>query len=110
MANSIKKCKGCKYYTGIQCHGHGDYWGECKKNKNTLFCYDDTPCLQDVKTLRQLYYEQRDMLMKQQYDIKVNENYEIRYQIQTRRVEKYKLWYEARMQLRISCSLNRCLK
>ena len=23
------KCKECPYYTGIQCHGHGDYWGEC---------------------------------------------------------------------------------
>lgn len=24
------KCKNCKYYTGVQCHGHGDYWGDCK--------------------------------------------------------------------------------
>lgn len=23
------KCKNCIYYTGITCHGHGDYWGEC---------------------------------------------------------------------------------
>lgn len=23
------KCKKCPYYTGIQCHGHGEYWGEC---------------------------------------------------------------------------------
>ena len=24
------KCKECIYYTGVQCHGHGEYWGSCK--------------------------------------------------------------------------------
>lgn len=23
------KCCNCPYYTGIQCHGHGDFWGTC---------------------------------------------------------------------------------
>ena len=43
------KCKDCKFYTGIQCHGHGDYWGHCTINydKNDLWnnvCYDNTEC------------------------------------------------------------------
>lgn len=23
-------CKNCKFYTGVLCHGHGEFWGECK--------------------------------------------------------------------------------
>ena len=22
-------CKDCIFYSGIQCHGHGEFWGEC---------------------------------------------------------------------------------
>lgn len=22
-------CKDCPFYSGVQCHGHGDYWAEC---------------------------------------------------------------------------------
>lgn len=22
-------CKNCVYYTGVKCHGHGDFWGNC---------------------------------------------------------------------------------
>lgn len=31
MENNIKeiKCKDCVFYSGVQCHGHGDYWAEC---------------------------------------------------------------------------------
>lgn len=72
----MKKCKNCIYYSGIQCHGHGDYWGTCyalmtryKDLKNSYdsfidcdldvfkcICYDDTICkfyeiLKDNKTL-----------------------------------------------------------
>lgn len=25
----MRKCENCKYYTGIQCHGHGEFWGNC---------------------------------------------------------------------------------
>ena len=24
------KCKNCPYYSGVQCHGHGEFWGDCK--------------------------------------------------------------------------------
>lgn len=24
------KCKNCKHFTGVKCHGHGEYWGSCK--------------------------------------------------------------------------------
>lgn len=24
------KCKDCIYYSGIQCQGHGDYFGRCQ--------------------------------------------------------------------------------
>ena len=24
------KCENCTYYTGTQCHGHGEYYGSCK--------------------------------------------------------------------------------
>ena len=80
----MKKCKNCKYYTGITCHGHGDFWGECKKNKNTLFCYDETPCLQDVKTLRKLYYEQNQKITELQCKALINESYKTKYEIQKR--------------------------
>ena len=33
------KCKDCIYYTGIQCHGHGDYWGECNLLENTRLMF-----------------------------------------------------------------------
>ena len=60
----MKKCKNCPHYTGVFCHGHGEYWGECKKNKNTLFCYDDSACLQYIKTLRDLYFKQQELIDK----------------------------------------------
>lgn len=68
MSKSLT-CKNCVYYTGVQCHGHGDYWGECSLITNTAkmiakcnnvdeydlkfkyldvcdtICYDDTKCL-----------------------------------------------------------------
>lgn len=22
-------CGNCPYFTGVQCHGHGEFWGEC---------------------------------------------------------------------------------
>ena len=25
----MRKCENCKFYTGVQCHGHGDFWGNC---------------------------------------------------------------------------------
>ena len=33
------KCKNCPYYSGIQCHGHGEYWASCtliESLRNTL--------------------------------------------------------------------------
>lgn len=38
------KCKECPYYSGIQCHGHGEYWAQCNllieqsKIFKKLFC------------------------------------------------------------------------
>ena len=26
----LMKCVNCPHYSGIQCHGHGDYWAECE--------------------------------------------------------------------------------
>ena len=23
-------CKDCPFYSGIQCHGHGEFWGDCQ--------------------------------------------------------------------------------
>lgn len=57
-------CINCKHYTGIECHGHGEFWGSCKlllKMYNQLektyndwldcdldinisICFDDTIC------------------------------------------------------------------
>lgn len=63
-------CKNCPYYTGIVCHGLGDFWGECTLIRDTpkilsrfvgvsqfdiyykgdnycpynSICYDDTEC------------------------------------------------------------------
>ena len=57
-------CEECPFYTDIQCHGHGEFWGECilinQAYKNLEkrcgksrhisvgfrnVCYDDTECL-----------------------------------------------------------------
>lgn len=24
------KCKECVFYSGIKCHGQGEFWGECR--------------------------------------------------------------------------------
>lgn len=32
------KCKECMYYSGVQCHGHGEFWGSCQL-LNNLFTY-----------------------------------------------------------------------
>lgn len=48
-------CGNCPYYTGIECHGHGDFWGSCRLKaleKNYKYgywgydciCYDETIC------------------------------------------------------------------
>ena len=29
ITNKYKKCENCIFYTGVQCHGHGDFWGTC---------------------------------------------------------------------------------
>lgn len=31
--SSETTCRECIYNTGIQCHGHGDYWAECSLYK-----------------------------------------------------------------------------
>lgn len=33
-----KTCKNCIHYSGIECHGHGDFWGTCYLLMN---CYKD---------------------------------------------------------------------
>lgn len=71
LTNKYKKCKNCIFYTGVQCHGHGDFWGTCNliekiiseyeeeidkyndKQKNLenkilyyhSICYDETNCM-----------------------------------------------------------------
>lgn len=51
------ECKNCRYFSGIKCHGHGEFWGECrllndlnyelKENRIEYLdvCYDDTRCI-----------------------------------------------------------------
>lgn len=43
------KCKDCPYYTGIKCHGHGEFWATCSyidslrkilSNINKVYEYD----------------------------------------------------------------------
>lgn len=61
---NYKTCKNCYHYSGIECHGHGYYWGTCYVLKNMYKylketydsiidcdldsfkanCYDDTIC------------------------------------------------------------------
>lgn len=44
----LKYCKDCKFFTGVQCHGHGEFYGFCKKCKNVHdwsdVRYDDSLC------------------------------------------------------------------
>lgn len=94
----MKTCKNCHYYTGIQCHGHGDYWGECKKNKNTLFCYDDSPCLQDIKTLREVYFKQNNEIIILQSKAMENDAYKTRYEIKCNTLDIYKKLYHNALQ------------
>lgn len=74
------KCGQCPFYTGLECHGHGDFWGECdllnqfhKYIKNCLpkdvfsgasmstICFDDTNChLQDKKLINLYDYRGTD--------------------------------------------------
>ena len=71
-------CKDCLYYSGIQCHGHGEFWGECNifshiynfledYHKYYLdsdldpwicVCYDDTIC-KFYELLRNKNYEKK---------------------------------------------------
>lgn len=63
MIENNFKCKECMYFTGVQCHGHGEFWGSCKlidefiqyfdftHDKHHLSClyndivFDDTECI-----------------------------------------------------------------
>ena len=86
----IKYCKNCPHYTGQIEHGWNEYWGECKKNKNTLFCFDDTPCLQDLNTLREVYYKNKIKiaeLQQTQIDLPILKE---RLVIRGRTIDKYK--------------------
>lgn len=52
------RCKDCKFYSGSQCHGHGEFWGSCRflddlehfldlvpnENCYKFICFDDTIC------------------------------------------------------------------
>lgn len=29
MSNNLLNCKNCPFYSGVQCHGHGEYWSSC---------------------------------------------------------------------------------
>lgn len=64
MFMKYKTCKNCKHYTGVECHGQGEFWGSCKLLLNIYnqlektyddwldsdldiikcICYDDTIC------------------------------------------------------------------
>lgn len=74
-----KTCKNCLYYTGVRCHGHGEYWGECQllcqlynELEKTfdnwldsdldcwkLVCYDDTIC-KFYEILKEKVYVKKD--------------------------------------------------
>lgn len=34
-----RKCKDCSFYSGVICHGHGEFWGNCKLLK-LVSCLD----------------------------------------------------------------------
>lgn len=84
----MKTCNNCQFYTGVQCHGQGDYYGVCLKRKERIIVKDNTPCLQDTKTLRQLYYQQKneiESLKTQNLELRF---YKARYESKCRVVEK----------------------
>lgn len=56
------KCKNCPYYTGLQCHGHGDYWGEC-----TLY-QDKAKLLQKLFETKDTYFHEKDVWALIRYD------------------------------------------
>lgn len=93
MKNKIKTCSNCHFFTGIQCHGHGEYWGECKKNKNTLFCYPETPCLQDIKIMRELYFKYKEKADKLEIEKTEKDIYKFCYESKCRTVKKYQHMY-----------------
>lgn len=56
-------CLDCPFYSGVQCHGHGEYWGHCSKIEEAYkilemridddhyitsgmrdICFDDSEC------------------------------------------------------------------
>lgn len=94
LKKKMKTCKNCVHYTSIQCHGHGEYWGECKKNRNDLICYDDTPCLQDIKTLRELYFKQKNEIDKIKTENTQYGIWKARYEIKNRHLKKVQELYQ----------------
>lgn len=89
----IKYCKNCKFFTGVFEHGWNECWGECKKNKNTLFCFPDTPCLQNIKNLRQVYYAQKDKISTLEWENTRLLTIEQRYESMKRTKENYRYAY-----------------
>lgn len=69
------KCKDCPNFSGIQCHGHGDFWGTChlynsitkfivKNNnawyvthKNIPYLYEDSECYFEKLLIDEIHYK-----------------------------------------------------
>lgn len=89
----IKYCKNCKYFTGVFEHGWNECWGECRKNKNTLHCFTETPCLQNIKNLRKVYYEQKNKISTLECKETELEIFKERYESMKRTKENYRCAY-----------------
>lgn len=69
-----KKCKDCSFYSGVKCHGHGDFWGNCNLLKlvssldsyiSTItykaIVYDESTCLFQKCGLVNFYRKVEDL-------------------------------------------------
>ena len=93
----MKQCFNCKYFTGIQCHWHGEYYGLCHKNKNDLIISNEKqPCLQDINTLRVLYVKLIEENTKLKFQNIELQTYKLKYESKERTIKKYQdLYYIA---------------
>lgn len=48
--NNNMKCKECIYYSGVQCHGHGEFWGTCQLLDNLFKYMERTKQCDYIKT------------------------------------------------------------
>lgn len=66
------KCKNCIYFSGIECHGHGDFWGSCNY-LNQLFKYIKkvTNCDYISTGLKDIVYDNTDCIILKKFGFEV---------------------------------------